>query len=98
MSTVQMQTKEVMFLRYGMEEPSISNPPTPLLTLQYVAKLMKTSLGRVAYLDRLYFKQIKPARLSLFVPKYRAKPDKRSGVTQANLTTEEFEYLTSDEN
>ena len=32
------------------------------------------------------------------MPKYRAKPDKRSGVTLANLTTEEFEYLTSDEN
>ena len=62
MSTVQMQTKEVMFLRYGMEEPSISNPPTPLLTLQYVAKLMNIRLGRVAYLDRLYFKQIKPPR------------------------------------
>jgi len=51
-----------MFLRYGMEEPSISNPPTPLLTLQYVAKLMNIRLGRVAYLDRLYFKQIKPPR------------------------------------
>ena len=56
---------------------------------------MELPLGRVKYLDRSYFAQHKqPPRQSLFVPKYRPVPKGRARVTQANLTPEEFEYLT----
>ena len=49
------QTKEVMLLRYGTEEPSKEKLPKPLLTMAFVAKLLKITRGRVNYLSRLYF-------------------------------------------
>ena len=93
-----MQTKEIMYLRYGTEEPSKENPPVPLLTIAFVARLTKLPLSRVTYLNSLYFKEHMPARKSLFVPKYRAKPKGRAVVTELNLTPEEFDYLTCEEN
>ena len=50
------QTKEIMFLRYGTEEPCKIKPPAPLLTLAFVAKLIKLPVNRVAYLSNMYFK------------------------------------------
>ena len=70
-----------------------------MLTLAFVAKLTKLPLNRVRYLDHLYFKgQKQAARQSLFVPKYRSKPKGRAVVTENNITPEEFEYVTSNEN
>ena len=40
-----LQTKEIMFLRYGTEEPKIEEKPTPILSLTFVAKLMKITPG-----------------------------------------------------
>ena len=51
------QTKEILYLRYGTEKPSISSPPVPLLTLAFVARLTKLPVSRVQYLDSLYFKE-----------------------------------------
>ena len=44
-SELTAQTKQVMFLRYGTEEPSKAKPPAPLLTMAFVAKLTKLPLG-----------------------------------------------------
>ena len=93
------QTKEIMYLRYGSEKPSISSPPFPLLTLAFVARLTKLPVSRVQYLDSLYFKGDKPEeRQSIFVPKYRSKPKGRAVVTETNITPEEFDYLICEEN
>ena len=35
------QTKEILFLRYGTEEPCRLKTPAPLLSLTFVAKLTK---------------------------------------------------------
>ena len=88
-----------MYLRYGSEEPNIEKPPAPLLSLRFIAKLMKLSYSRVNYLVTMYFNADKEVqRQSLFVPKYRPKPKGRSLVTEANLTVEEFSFLTDPEN
>ena len=44
------QTKEVMFLRYGTQEPLKEKPPQPLLTIAFVAKLLNITKARVNYL------------------------------------------------
>ena len=76
---MELQRKEVLYLRYGTEAPSVSSKPPPLLTLTLVAKLMKLPIGRVAYLHSSYFDQDKqPPRESLFVPKYRPVPKGRA--------------------
>ena len=93
------QTKEMLYLRYGTENPSISSPPAPLLTLAFVARLIKLPVSRVQYLHSMYFKGVlQEERQSIFVPKYRSKPKGRAVVTEANLTPEEFTYLTCEEN
>lgn len=45
------QTKEIMYLRYGTEKPSISSPPAPILTMAFVARLTKLPVNRVQYLN-----------------------------------------------
>ena len=44
-SELTAQTKEVLFLRYGTEEPSKEKRPKPLLTMAFIAKLTKLPLG-----------------------------------------------------
>ena len=95
----ELQRKEVLYLRYGSEAPSVDNLPAALLPLTIVAKLMQLKIGRVKYLHSSYFAMHKqPPRESLFVPKYRPVPKGRARVTEANLTPEEFEYLACPEN
>ena len=95
----ELQRKEALFLRYGNEEPTIDPRPRPLLTLAFVGRLMRLKASQVAYIEKAYFQaDRKPARQSLFVPKYRPKPKGRARVTEANLTPEEAEFLLGSEN
>jgi hypothetical protein len=50
-----LQRKEALFLRYGSETPCIDPKPKPLLTIAFVAKLMKLSIGRISHLEKGYF-------------------------------------------
>jgi hypothetical protein len=75
----ELQRKEALFLRYGNEEPTIDPRPRPLLTLAFVGRLMRLKASQVAYIEKAYFQaDRKPARQSLFVPKYRPKPKGRA--------------------
>jgi hypothetical protein len=43
--------KEVLFLRYGSEAPATDPRPRPLLTMAFVARLMRLKLSQVVYIE-----------------------------------------------
>ena len=92
-------TRRVLFLAYGTEEPSVTDPPPRLLPLPVVAELMHVKPRFVSYLHGLYFNQVDQAlkRLSLQPPKLNARPSEGAKVTLQNIRDEEIEFLTSSE-
>lgn len=93
-------TRRVMFLIYGTEEPSRTNPPLRLLTRKKVAEYLRVPIGLVNYLCYKYFNPTSDAekRLSIQPPKLNAKPSKASKVTVKTVTAEELEYIIDPDN
>ncbi len=86
--------RRVLFLRYGTEEPSIG--ARPIVSLGFVANLLRMPYEKVKWMVRQYFDKKKSAnnRESIQPPKLNpSKLHKSERVTLANIRKEERDYL-----
>ena len=81
--------RKALFLRYGVDQPNKEKPPKHLLSWRLVSQLLGQPYHRLIMGQRAYFKKDGKLRSS--------KQLDKSKVTAANLTVDEFKYLTAAE-
>jgi len=88
-------TRKALYLCYGMEEPSVTDPPPRLLTRKGVADIMRVPIN---FVNSIIYKYFNPTtdvkkRMSLQPPKLNAQPSRGAKVTLKTITAEEVDYL-----
>ena len=64
------QTKQMLFLRYGVDSPDPDSKPKALLSLSVISGMMQVKLNRLVYLENKYFRSGIKERLSTIIPRF----------------------------